>query len=28
VADPQISGFKVTNPNCYAKLPHDSPFRP
>jgi hypothetical protein len=28
VADPKISGFKVTNPDCYAKLPHDSPFRP
>jgi hypothetical protein len=28
VADPQISGFKVTNPKCYAQLPLDSPFRP
>jgi hypothetical protein len=28
VPDPGISGFKVTNPTCAAKLPADSPFRP
>jgi hypothetical protein len=28
VANPKIVGFAVTNPQCYAKLPADSPFRP
>jgi hypothetical protein len=28
VADPGISGFKVTNLTCAAKLPAGSPFRP